>query len=74
MDKILKELEDSEVPDTSDRKGEVTMKLKQNVITKFESFLFNNISDEITGGESVRKLFDSFHEDVFKVRQDIPKK
>ena len=72
MDEILEELEDSEVPESSEGKGAVAMKLKQNLIKELNLLLFNNTSD-MAGGENVRQLFNSFHQDVFKVRENISK-
>ena len=68
MDKELKELEDSEVPESDERKGAVAMKLKYNLVTDLKDLLFNNTSDN-EGGEKVRRLFNSFYESVFKVRE-----
>ena len=65
---MLKELEDSEVPESDEGKGAVAMKLKHNLITELNKLLFNNTSD-IEGGENVRRLFNSFCETVFKVRK-----
>ena len=72
MDEILEELEDSEVPESSEGKGAVAMKLKQNLIKELNLLLFNNTSD-MAGGENVRQLFNSFHQDVFKVRENVSK-
>ena len=66
MEKELKELADSEVPETSEGKGALVMKNKQNLITQLRALLFNNISD-LGGGEEVRALFKKFHDAVFKV-------
>ena len=66
MDDILEELEDSEVPESSEGKGGVAMKLKENLIRELNILLFNNTSDT-AGGERVRQLFNSFHQEVFKV-------
>ena len=68
MDETLKELEDSEVPETDEGKGAVAMKLKHNLITELTKLLFNNTSDT-EGGENVRRLFNSFCEAVYKVRK-----
>ena len=65
---MLKELEDSEVPESSEGKGAVAMKLKNNLIKELNKLLFNNTSDMEDGGEKVRHLFNSYHEAVFKVR------
>lgn len=66
VDDILVELEDSEIPETSEGKGAVAMKLKGNLIRELNKLLFNNTSD-MAGGERVRQLFNSFHQEVFKV-------
>ncbi|XP_020630438.1 uncharacterized protein LOC110067452 [Orbicella faveolata] len=66
VDETLKELEDSEVPESDEGKGAVAMKLKQNLITELEKLLFNNTSD-MEGGENVRQLFNSFCEAVYQV-------
>ena len=66
MDDILVELEDSEIPEKSEGKGAVAMKLKENLIRELNKLLFNNTSD-MAGGERVRQLFNSFHQEVFKV-------
>ena len=66
MYEVLKELEDSEVPESAEGKGAVTMKLKYNLVTELNKLLFNNTSN-IEGGEKVRRLFNSFHEAVLKV-------
>ena len=68
MDETLKELEDSEVPETDEGKGAVAMKLKHNLITELTKLLFNNTSDT-EGGENVRRLFNSFCEAVYQVRE-----
>ena len=65
---MLKELEDSEVPESDEGKGAVAMKLKHNLITELEKLLFNNTSD-MEGGENVRQLFNSFCEAVYQVRK-----
>ncbi|PFX11630.1 hypothetical protein AWC38_SpisGene24558 [Stylophora pistillata] len=62
----LQELEDSEIPETSEGKGAGAMKLKENLIRELNKLLFNNTSD-MAGGERVRQLFNSFHQEVFKV-------
>ena len=72
MDEILEELEDSEVPESSEGRGAVAMKLKQNLIKELNLLLFNNTSD-MAGRENVRQLFNSFHQDVFKVRENVSK-
>ena len=68
MDETLKELEESEVPESDEGKGAVAMKLKHNLITELSKLLFNNTSDT-EGGEHVRLLFNSFCEAVYKVRK-----
>lgn len=66
VDDILEELEDSEVPESSEGKGGVAMKLKENLIRELNKLLFNNTSNT-AGGERVRQLFNSFHQEVFRV-------
>ena len=66
VDDTLVELERCEVPESSERKGGVAMKLKENLIRELNKLLFNNTSDT-AGGERVRQLFNSFHREVFKV-------
>ncbi|KAJ7393237.1 Dynamin- GTPase protein [Desmophyllum pertusum] len=68
VDEELKGLEDSEVPESSEGKGGVAMKLKNNLIKELNKLLFNNTFDMEEGGEKVRHLFNSYHEAVFKVR------
>lgn len=68
MDEELKNLEDSEVPESDEGKGAVAMKLKHTLIEDLKDLLFNNTSDN-EGGEQVRRLFNLFYEDVFKVRE-----
>ena len=68
MDETLKELEESEVPESDEGKGAVAMKLKHNLITELNKLLFNNTSDT-EGGENVRRLFNLFCEAVYKVRK-----
>lgn len=68
MDETLRQLEDSEVPESDEGKGAVAMKLKHNLISELNKLLFNNTSD-MEGGENVRRLFNSFCEAVFKVRE-----
>ena len=65
---MLRELEDSEVPESDEGKGKVEMKLKNNLIKQLHELLFNNTSD-LEGGENVRRLFNSFCETVFRVRE-----
>ena len=67
---MLRELEDSEVPESEEGKGAVAMKLKNNLIKHLHEFLFNNTSD-LEGGEKVRRLFNSFCETVFRVREPV---
>ncbi|KAM7437389.1 hypothetical protein ABFA07_012947 [Porites harrisoni] len=62
----LKRLTHSEVPESREGKGALVMKVKQTLIGELKTLLFNNTSD-IEGGEQVRKLFNKFHEDIFKV-------
>ncbi|CAH3155871.1 unnamed protein product [Pocillopora meandrina] len=66
VDETLVELEDSEVPESNEGKGGVAMKLKESLIRELNILLFNNTSDT-AGGERVRHLFNSFHQEVFKV-------
>ncbi|XP_068700226.1 uncharacterized protein [Montipora foliosa] len=66
VEKELKNLEKSEVPESIEKKGALVMKVKNNLITKLRSLLFNNNYD-ISGGEEVRDLFKRFHDDVLKV-------
>ena len=70
MESELKLLAHSEVPETSEGKGALVMKLKQNLITQLKTLLFNNTSD-IGGGEQVRTLFNKFHDTVYKVGERI---
>ena len=56
----------SEVPESCEGKGALVMKIKHNLITELKRLLFNNTSD-IGGGEEVRRLFNTFHDAVFKV-------
>ena len=65
---MLKELEDSEVPESDEGKGALAMKLKNNLIKELEKLIFNNTSN-LDGGENVRRLFNSFCGTVFKVRE-----
>ena len=65
---MLRELEDSLVPESEERKGALEMKLKNNLIKHLHELLFNNTSD-LGGGENVRQLFNSFCETVFRVRE-----
>lgn len=65
---MLRELEDSEVPESEEKKGAAAMKLKNNLIKHLHEVLFNNTSD-LDGGENVRRLFNSFCETVFMVRE-----
>ena len=67
---MLRELEDSEVPESEEGKGAVAMKLKNNLIKHLHELLFNNTSD-LGGGENVRQLFNSFCETVFRVREPV---
>ena len=66
MESELKLLAHSEVPESSEGKGALVMKLKQTLITQLKTLLFNNTSD-IGGGEQVRTLFNKFHDTVYKV-------
>ena len=66
VDETLVELEDSEVPESNEGKGGVAVKLKESLIRELNILLFNNTSDT-AGGERVRHLFNSFHQEVFKV-------
>ena len=58
----------SEVPESSEGRGALVMKIKHNLIDELKKLLFNNTSTSIGGGEEVRRLFNKFHDDVFKVR------
>ena len=62
----LKRLAHSEVPESSEGKGALVMKVKQTLIGQLKTLLFNNTSD-IGGGEQVRTLFNKFQDAVFKV-------
>ncbi|XP_073248770.1 uncharacterized protein [Porites lutea] len=62
----LKGLAHREVPESSEGKGALVMKVKQALIGQLKTLLFNNTSD-IGGGEQVRTLFNKFHDAVFKV-------
>ncbi|XP_067050204.1 uncharacterized protein [Acropora muricata] len=66
VEKELDSLAKSEVPESNEKKGELVMKLKKNLIFELNKLLFNNTSDS-KGGEEVRKLFRTFQDDVFKV-------
>lgn len=68
MEKELKTLTESEVPESDQGKGGLVMKIKQTLIHELRGLLFNNTSDN-QGGEFVRHLFNQFHEHVFKVRK-----
>lgn len=70
MESELKLLAHSEVPESSEGKGALVMKLKQNLITQLKTLLFNNTSN-IGGGEEVRTLFNKFHDTVYKVGERI---
>ena len=70
MESELTLLAHSEVPESSEGKGALVMKLKQNLITQLKTLLFNNTSD-IGGGEQVRTLFNKFHDTVYKVGERI---
>ena len=69
---MLKKLKESEVPESDEGKGALANKLKNNLIKELSQLLFNNTSD-IEGGENVRRLFNSFCETVFKVREPAEK-
>ena len=66
MERELNKLAESEVPETSEGKGALVMKIKQKLITELQKLLFNNTSN-LEGGEEVRTLFKKFHDAVFKV-------
>ena len=66
----FKGLAHSEVPESSEGKGALVMKVKQTLIGQLKTLLFNNTSD-IGGGEQVRTLFNKFHDAVFKVGEKI---
>ena len=70
MESELKSLAHSEVPESSEGKGALVMKVKQTLIGQLKTLLFNNTSD-IGGGEQVRTLFNKFHDAVFKVGEEI---
>ena len=70
MESELTLLAHSEVPESSEGKGALVMKVKQTVIDQLKTLLFNNTSD-IGGGEQVRTLFNKFHDAVFKVSERI---
>ena len=70
MESELKRLAHSEVPESSEGKGALVMKVKQALICQLKTLLFNNTSD-IGGGEQVRTLFNKFHDAVFKVGEKI---
>ena len=70
MESELKGLAHSEVPESSEGKGALVMKVKQTLIGQLKTLLFNNTSD-IGGGEQVRTLFNKFHDAVFKVGEKI---
>ncbi|XP_068700233.1 uncharacterized protein [Montipora foliosa] len=66
VEKDLKSLAKSEVPESNEKKGALVMKVKHDLIDKLRNLLFNNTSD-ISGGEEVRDLFKRFHDAVLKV-------
>ena len=70
MEKELDSLAKSEVPESNEKKGELVMKLKKDLIFELNKLLFNNTSDS-KGGEEVRKLFRTFQDDVFKVSRRV---
>ena len=70
MESELKGLAHTEVPESSEGKGALVMKVKQTLIGQLKTLLFNNTSD-IGGGEQVRTLFNKFHDAVFKVGEKI---
>ena len=70
MESELKGLAHSEVPESSEGKGALVMKVKQTLIGQLKTLLFSNTSD-IGGGEQVRTLFNKFHDAVFKVGEKI---
>lgn len=65
-DKEIEKLKEIEVPESMEKKGELIMKLKQNLITELEKRLTNNTSHE-EGGEVMRKLFRSFQQEAFQM-------
>ena len=70
MESELESLAHSAVPESSEGKGALVMKLKQSLISQLKTLLYNNTS-EIGGGEQVRILFSKFHDSVFKVSEKI---
>ena len=70
MESELESLAHSAVPESSEGKGALVMKLKQSLISQLKTLLYNNTS-EIGGGEQVRILFNKFHDAVFKVGEKI---
>ena len=70
MESELESLAQSAVPESSEGKGALVMKLKQSLISQLKTLLYNNTS-EIGGGEQVRILFSKFHDAVFKVGEKI---
>ena len=70
MESELESLAHSAVPESSEGKGALVMKLKQSLISQLKMLLYNNTS-EIGGGEQVRILFSKFHDAVFKVGEKI---
>ena len=66
MQKELKELSETMVPETLEGKGALVMKLKQNIINKLNELLFSNTSNR-DGGEQVRKLFQRFQSKLLEV-------
>ncbi|MCG8403618.1 MAG: hypothetical protein MI923_00330, partial [Phycisphaerales bacterium] len=68
VDYELQKLSESEVPESSNEKRRLEMKVKHNLITQLRALLHNNRS-KIRGGEQVRALFNKFHNDVYKVSE-----
>ncbi|XP_073240215.1 interferon-induced GTP-binding protein Mx1-like [Porites lutea] len=66
VDSELQKLSESEVPESSNEKRRLEMKVKHNLVTQLRDLLHKNRS-KIRGGEQVRALFNEFHNDVYKV-------
>ncbi|CAH3193860.1 unnamed protein product [Porites evermanni] len=66
VDLELQKLSESEVPESSNEKRRLEMKVKHNLVTQLRDLLHKNRS-KIRGGEQVRALFNEFHNDVYKV-------
>ncbi|CAH3038800.1 unnamed protein product [Porites lobata] len=66
VDSELQKLSESEVPESSNEKRRLEMKVKHNLVTRLRDLLHKNRS-KIRGGEQVRALFNEFHNDIYKV-------